>query len=175
MDFENHYPLKLSYAKNDRFDSHKHRTDSLSAAWKNRNLEDKEDQTSRYEALCQHYGMTPTRNNSGRGHENGSVESAHGHLKHRIRQALLLRSSNDFASLDDYREFITQQVMKHNRRNLDIIKLELPHLQSLPLRRCSDYEELSVRGSSSSTINVNKLDRYRVIVNCSCRRIGKSK
>lgn len=131
-----------------------HRTDSLSAAWKNLSHEDKEDQTGRYEALCQHYGMVPTRNNCGRGHENGSVESAHGHLKRRIRQALLLRGNTDFASLDDYREFVTHQVMKHNRRNQDIIKQELAHLQPLPLRRCSDYEELSVRVSSSSTINV---------------------
>lgn len=61
-----------------------HRTDSLFAAWKNLSNEGKEDQTGRYEALCQHYGMVPTRNNCGRGHENGSVESAHGHLKRRI-------------------------------------------------------------------------------------------
>ena len=31
----------------------------------------------RYEAFCGHYGMTPTRNNPGVSHENGSIESAH--------------------------------------------------------------------------------------------------
>src|ERR1700689_2313456 len=46
---------------------------------------------SRYDALCAHYGMTPTRNNRGEAHENGSIESAHGHLKAAIRNALLLR------------------------------------------------------------------------------------
>ncbi|MBR7364653.1 transposase family protein, partial [Klebsiella pneumoniae] len=71
-----------------------HRTDSLAAAWKNLSEEDHRDQTARYAGLCEHYGMTPSRNNSGRGHENGSVESAHGHLKERIRQALLLRGNN---------------------------------------------------------------------------------
>lgn len=63
-----------------------HRTDSLAAEWKNLSADDYSDQTERYAWLCEHYGMTPSRNNSGRGHENGSVESAHGHLKQRIRQ-----------------------------------------------------------------------------------------
>ncbi len=45
--------------------------------------------------------------------QNGSVESAHGHLKQRIRQALLLRGNNDFSSLNEYRQFVTQQVLRH--------------------------------------------------------------
>jgi hypothetical protein len=58
-----------------------HRSDSLSAAFRNLGAEAKEDLTTRYEAFCSHYGMTPTRNNPGVSHENGSIESAHGHLK----------------------------------------------------------------------------------------------
>jgi len=138
-----------------------HRTDSLSAAWKNLSDDDKGDLTSRYEGLCAHYGMAPTRNNAGRGHENGSVESAHGHLKRRIRQALLLRGSQDFPTLEAYREFITQQVLRHNQRNQDLIKQESPHLQPLPQQRCADYQELSARVSSSSTITV-QLVQYSV-------------
>ena len=37
--------------------------------------------------------MRPTRNNRGVPHENGSIESAHGHLKRALDQALLLRGS----------------------------------------------------------------------------------
>lgn len=131
-----------------------HRTDSLAAAWKNLSVDDHRDQTERYARLCEHYGMTPSRNNSGRGHENGSVGSAHGHLKQRIRQALLLRGNNDFSTLDEYRQFVTQQVLRHNQRNHDLLRQELVHLKPLPSRRCADYEELSVRVSSSSTITV---------------------
>jgi hypothetical protein len=58
-----------------------HRSDSLSAAFRNLGADAKEDLTTRYEAFCGHYGMTPTRNNAGVSHENGSIESAHGHLK----------------------------------------------------------------------------------------------
>lgn len=77
-----------------------HRTDSLSAAFKNLSTHSEEDITKAYESVCAHYGMIATRNNRGKGHENGSVEAAHGHLKRRLEQALLLRGSYDFASVD---------------------------------------------------------------------------
>lgn len=46
-----------------------------------------------------HYGMTPTRNNKGVSHENGSIESAHGHIKAALEDELLLRGSRDFDDL----------------------------------------------------------------------------
>src|SRR5437870_6783081 len=76
-----------------------HRSDSLSAAFRNLGADAKEDLTTRYEAFCGYYGMTPTRNNAGVSHENGSIESAHGHLKNALRDELLLRGSCDFADL----------------------------------------------------------------------------
>jgi hypothetical protein len=47
-----------------------HRSDSLSAAFKN--LAEEEDFTVRYTALLDHYGMAGTRNNRGLSHEKGS-------------------------------------------------------------------------------------------------------
>ena len=70
-----------------------HRSDSLSAAFCNLDDDTRQDQTRRYEALCAHYRMEPTRNNRGVAHENGSIESPHGHLKQAIEDALLLRGS----------------------------------------------------------------------------------
>jgi hypothetical protein len=35
--------------------------------------------------------MTPSRNNRGLAHENGAIESPHGHLKKAIEDELLLR------------------------------------------------------------------------------------
>src|SRR5712671_1426221 len=61
-----------------------HRSDSLSAAFRNLDDDTRQDQTRRYEALCAHYRMEPTRNNRGVAHENGSIESPHGHLKQAI-------------------------------------------------------------------------------------------
>jgi len=71
-----------------------HRTDSLSAAFKN--LTEQNDFTAKYTALLEHYSMVGTRNNRGEGHENGSVESSHRYLKEAIEQALLLRGHRDF-------------------------------------------------------------------------------
>ena len=80
-----------------------HRTDSLSAAFRNLGQAAQQDLTERYQALCQHYGMRPTRNSRGVPHKNGSIESAHGHLKRALDQALLLRGSRRFDDLDAYR------------------------------------------------------------------------
>lgn len=61
-----------------------HRSDSLSAAFRNLDRDAQADVTRRYEALCAHYGMAPSRNNAGVAHENGAIESRHGHLKRAI-------------------------------------------------------------------------------------------
>jgi hypothetical protein len=70
-----------------------HRSDSLSAAFRNLDRAAAKDQTRRYEALCAHYRMEATRNNLGVAHENGAVESHHDHLKRAVAQALVLRGS----------------------------------------------------------------------------------
>src|SRR3954467_684282 len=54
-----------------------HRSDSLSAAFRNLDKDARQDLTCRYEELCSHYGMTPSRNNAGLAHENGSIEGSH--------------------------------------------------------------------------------------------------
>jgi transposase InsO family protein len=131
-----------------------HRTDSLSAAFKNLDAQAQADVTERYAALCAHYGMQGSRNNRGRGHENGSIESPHGHLKRRIRQRLALRGSADFDSLEDYRGFIDEVAMSINRRNAKRINAERAALLPLPCRRGVDYTETVVRVTSSSTITL---------------------
>ena len=99
-----------------------HRSDSLSAAFKN--LKQEEDFTVRYAALLEHYGMQGTRNNRGLAHENGSVESSHRFLKEPISQALLLRGYRDFTSRDDYDAFVRDAIMRRNRRNAAAFRIE---------------------------------------------------
>jgi transposase InsO family protein len=91
-----------------------HRSDSLSAAFCNLDREAQEDLTRRYAELCAHYGMTPSRNNPGIAHENGSIESAHGHLKNVLNDELLLRGSREFADLSAYRRFVDEVVGRRN-------------------------------------------------------------
>ena len=127
-----------------------HRSDSLSAAFRNLEPEAAEDQTRRYEALCAHYGMTPTRNNRGVAHENGSVEGPHGHLKRALSQALLLRGSSDFADLNEYRRFVDEIVGRANAGRRKLLEIERPTLQPLPPRRTDDFEEELVTVTRSS-------------------------
>lgn len=134
-----------------------HRTDSLSAAFRNLDADTTADLTTRYEALCAHYGMEPTRNNPGVAHENGAVESSHGHLKRALTDALLLRSSADFADLGAYRAFVDGVVALANTRNAKRIEAERPHLKRLPDRRTCDYEDVTVRVTSSGGFRLRKV------------------
>ena len=127
-----------------------HRTDSLSAGFRNLGKEDAEDMTERYRLLCKHYEMTPSRNNRGVAHENGAIEGPHGHLKREIGDALALRGSREFADLDAYRSFIAGIIGRYNARRAAPIKAEREQLHRLPSRRTTDYEETSVRVTSSS-------------------------
>ena len=134
-----------------------HRSDSLSAAFRNLDADAKEDLTRRYEAFCAHYGMTPTRNNLGVSHENGSVESSHGHLKRKLDDALLLRASRYFDDLEAWRGFVDQIVGRGNARNAKRIDQERIALKELPARRTADYEEVSVEVTSSSAFTLRKV------------------
>ena len=127
-----------------------HRTDSLSAAFRNLSKDAAADLTDRYRLLCEDHGMTPTRNNRGVAHENGAIEAAHGHLKRRIADALVLRASKDFADVDGYRRFIADVVGRINARNARDIAAERRTLRELPPRRSDDGEQVSVRVTSSS-------------------------
>lgn len=90
-------------------------------------------------------------------HENGGIESTHGHLKAAVRDALLLRGSRDFDDLAAYRRFIDEIVAAKNRRNAARIDAERATLQPLPDRRTSDYEEVIVTVTSTSSFTLRKV------------------
>lgn len=134
-----------------------HRSDSLSAAFRNLDQDAAEDQTRRYEALCADYRMQPTRNNRGVAHENGAIESQHGHFKRAASQSLLLRGSTDFDSLNAYRDWIADLIGRRNARREKLVSLERAELGTLPPRRTTDHDEASVRVTSSSGFILRKV------------------
>ncbi len=134
-----------------------HRTDSLSAAFKNKNADACKDSTKNYEEFCKHYNMIPTRNNRGKGHENGSIESPHGHIKRRIEQAFILRGSFDFNDDNEYDAFIDKIATNHNRRNAKEVDFERKYLQKLPKYKTTDFIERVVKVHSSSTVEIKKI------------------
>lgn len=134
-----------------------HRTDSLSAAYKNCTDKEKEDYTADYLALCAHYQIEPTRNNKGVAHENGAIESSHGDLKNRVDQALMLRGSRDFSSIVEYKQFIQDITTRHNGRIHKRYLEELGYLKDLPEHKTTDFKEERIRVTSSSTIKVRDI------------------
>ena len=94
-----------------------HRTDSLSAAYRNIDA----DQAGRFDAIVRN-DVCPLRDacepeQPGESHENGAIESPHGHLKRRISQALALRGDGEFDSVQAYQRWLEESVVsKVNRR-----------------------------------------------------------
>src|SRR5471032_1166295 len=74
-----------------------HRSDSLSAAFKN--LQEKDDFTVRYAALLGHYGMEGTRNNRGLGHEYGVVKKMCWSITDEAKAASLWKSNSTYYSV----------------------------------------------------------------------------
>ena len=101
--------------------------------------------------------MTPTRNNAGLAHENGAIESPHGHLKKALHDQLLLRGARDFADLDAYRAFVDEVVGRHNARRRKLIEIERAALLPLPQQRTTDYEEALVTVTASGGFALRKV------------------
>jgi len=132
-----------------------HRTDSLSAAYHNSGGKHK--LTERYTALCHHYRIQASRNNTGVAHENGAIESPHGYFKRRLVQQLYLRGSFEFATVEDYAQFVNAVVEKLNAKCTEKFALEQSQLQPLPKYRFADYDIFSVRVSCRATVDLKSV------------------
>jgi hypothetical protein len=136
-----------------------HRTDSLSAAFRNLPESERDELTRRYEALCHHYGMRATRCNLGESHENGSIESRHDSLKEALRQALILRGSNDFENRAAYDAFVETIVQRMNARIVKRLDGERSMLRPLPMHRTAEFSEFLVRVSKYGIFTIKSV-RY---------------
>lgn len=133
----------------------RHRTDRMSAAVNNSCNPEKF--TKNYEALLQHYAISPERTNPNSGNENGDVESSHRHFKRTVSQALMLRGSKDFKSLEDYEGFLRRLAQQLNAGRNKRLNEELKVLKGLPTRRLTDYRVIDkIKVGKSSTINILK-------------------
>lgn len=131
------------------------RTDSLSAAYRNHSNDD--DLTERFNELVTHYGFKATRNNRGVAHENGAIESPHGHLKSQVEQALKIRGSYAFKTREAYELFVSDIVTRRNRRISDKYLSEQRQLQALPRMMSVNYTEHYLTVSRTSTIALKRV------------------
>lgn len=130
-----------------------HQTDRLTAAV--HNGLNAEEFTQRYQALLKHYGLAGRKSQAASPNENGDVEQRNYRLKKAVQQALLLRGSPDFASHDDYRQFLRKLFVRLNSGRRERFLEEQRVLNRLPERRLESCRRLSVTVGGSSTIRVN--------------------
>jgi len=131
-----------------------HRTDNLSAA--THRFENSRDFNKRWEQFMAHHGAQPSRNNPGKGHENGSVEKSHDLVKKAVRQQLLLRGSCNFSSLEEYKNFLAQLMLRRNKNRASRLAEDLEKCLPLPTQRWNSVRTLSVTVGPNSTISVLK-------------------
>ena len=129
-----------------------HRTDRLTAAVNN--LSDHDEFTRRYDALLKHYGLTGQKTQAGRANENGDIEQRHFRFKRAIDQALLLRGSRDFESVEQYRLFLKKVQDQLNAGRRPRLVEEMKALRALPEGRLESLKRLKVRVDSGSLISV---------------------
>jgi hypothetical protein len=91
------------------------RSDNLSAATHDLRRSRGRALTRRYRQLLDHYGLRASLIQIGEAHENGVVEQAHGRTKSILAQALLLRGSCAFSSVEEYQHWLRVVVEReHN-------------------------------------------------------------
>jgi hypothetical protein len=130
------------------------RSDSLSAAVNN--LSSDREFAGQYQDLLDHYGLKGHRINVRKPHENGDVESSHGHFKDALDQALRLRASRNFDSVDDFATFARQLATRRNASRDKWLREEAATLLPLPPQRRSTCTSVPVTIKSDSIIRVKQ-------------------
>jgi hypothetical protein len=131
------------------------RSDNLSAATHELKRSGGRALNDRFAAVLAHYGLRSTRIHPGRSHENGVVEQAHHRLKSALAQALVIRGSRDFESIEAYEAFVQEVVERLNRPSLVRLAEERPHLRALPSSRVPAYTIYRVKVRKWSTIRIS--------------------
>jgi len=132
-----------------------HRTDNLTAATKRAG--GARVFTERWQKVMWHYGVTPTRNNPGESHENGSIEKSHDLFKTAVDQRLMLRGSREFKDIGGYEQFLTTVLESRNQSRREKLQEELPKLRALPNDKWYSPKILPVRVSPSSTVQIEQI------------------
>jgi len=131
-----------------------HRTDRMSTAVNN--MTDEKEFTTRYEALLRHYRMEGQKIQARKANENGDIEQRHHRFKRAIAQALLLRGSNDFAGVAEYKQFLRELLKQLNAGRRQRLQAEMQYLKALPERRLESLKRVRVRVDSGSLIYADR-------------------
>jgi hypothetical protein len=131
-----------------------HRTDNLSAATHELIRTRGRGFTARYMELLDHYGMKPSKNNPGNAHENGDAEQAHFRFRDAVDQRMRLLGCRDFATIEEYRNFLGTIAHERNMSRTEKLQEELERMRPLPSRRLDAFREVEVSVARSSVVRI---------------------
>ena len=109
-----------------------------------------------YRDLMGHFGMVPRTIEVGKPNQNGDIESAHGGLKGRVEQQLLLRGSRGFGSMEQYVGFLQGVMERANGLRRQRLAEELKVMRLLDVRALPEYTEEEVRVSRWGAVRVER-------------------
>jgi hypothetical protein len=132
----------------------RHRTDRLSTAVNN--MTDPVEFTDRYQGLMRFYGLESEKTQAGHGNENGDVEQRHFRFKRAVAQDLMLRGSADFASVEEYRRFLSSMFERLNSGRRHRLSEEMAVMKELPERRVESARREQVKVDSGSLVYVDR-------------------
>lgn len=107
-----------------------------------------------YVALMRHFGMTPRTIAVGAKEQNGDVEAANRALKRSLEQALTLRGSRDFDSVEAYQAFIDDVQRKANKARGTRVAEDMGAMRELSATKLPEFREEDVHVSEWSTIRI---------------------
>lgn len=107
-----------------------------------------------YVAMMRHFGMTPRTTEVGEKEQNGDAEASNRVLKRALEQALLLRGSRDFDSVDAWQAFIDGVARKGNRAQGRRVAEDLAAMRELDVGKLPEFVEVDFLVSEWSTVRV---------------------
>lgn len=109
-----------------------------------------------YLAVMRHFGMTARTTEVGAKEQNGDVESSNGALKRRLEQALLVRGSRDFESVDAWQAFVDQVLRKANAGRGPRVAEEIAAMRELNVAKLPEFVEEDAKVSEWSTVRLKQ-------------------
>lgn len=110
----------------------------------------------RFADVLDHYGATSTRIEPGNSHENGVAEKGNHTFKSALDQALLVRGSRDFATVDAYMAFVSPIRDRLNAPRAAALEEERRYLRPLPTTRVPEYTTYTATVRQWSTVHFTK-------------------
>ena len=136
-----------------------HRSDRMSAAVNSQC--DPQEFTRAYASLLRYYRLVGQKIQAGQANQNGDIEQRHYRFKQAADQALMMRGSRDFLTLDAYQVFLRKLFTRLNTGRHDRYLEEVSQLRPLPEQRLESGGRERVRVSPGSLISVQR-NRYSV-------------